>query len=598
MFIRRYLLTFCLLLITAATQAGERPTPPNVLLVLLDDAGYSDVAGFGRNDAPTPNLQQLAAQGVRFTRHYADSTCKPARMSLLAGRPSADLVTQPDFRGISAELVTLPEALHAAGYHTYHIGKWHLGDTHPSTRPEAQGFDDWFGFLTQFRLRGPDKHGNTNRRPTYENPWLEGKNLPYQPHQGHLETLLADQLIAHLQKLPAKQPWFINYWPFAPHNPAQAAPEWLAKYPDTPAGRYDALLAQVDFEIGRVLAAIRARGEWSNTLIVVASDNGGTNQMKDNNAPYSGIKGEFLEGSLRTPLIVRWPDQRNAGQTRDAIVAIQDIYPTILTAAGISAPAFNRDYDLSRVAAGQPTPPRILIHELLSIGSFDYSVLDKDGQSRLTYTGLKQVPNNQPFNNLALQTQLQQHYYRWREQKIELAVTITPQADGGWRVSGQDLLRTPGFGALSILLPLQLPPQAPKRNVVLARQENVWSLVLTDSQRLQLEFAGHQWRSEPLAKTRWGHCQTVTVSFWQTQSRLAEQHNLSGIEIFVGGDRLLHRLDKETVVDNFEVSAPTEIGGDSAVPVGRPILLNSGLQQQGELHRIEPRAQAACGKAD
>ncbi|MBK8103953.1 MAG: sulfatase-like hydrolase/transferase [Cellvibrionales bacterium] len=123
-----------------------------MLLILLDDAGYSDVAGFGRNDAPTPNIQSIAQEGVRFTRHYADSTCKPARFGAADGRESARVAQSPDFRGMSPDIVTLADALKTNGYHTAHIGKWHLGDAVRGAWPD-QGFDEWFGFLNQFQLK-------------------------------------------------------------------------------------------------------------------------------------------------------------------------------------------------------------------------------------------------------------------------------------------------------------------------------------------------------------------------------------------------------------------------------------------------------------
>src|SRR6478735_6416508 len=122
----KLLIAFFLLVSALHAQAADHK--PNILLIVLDDAGYSDIAGFGRNDAPTPNIQQLANEGVRFTRHYADSTCRPARLALMTGQESARVAQNPDFRGISPDIITLPEALKTVGYHTSHIGKWHLGD--------------------------------------------------------------------------------------------------------------------------------------------------------------------------------------------------------------------------------------------------------------------------------------------------------------------------------------------------------------------------------------------------------------------------------------------------------------------------------------
>ena len=173
-------LAFFLFIFSLHAQAAD--SKPNILLIVLDDAGYSDVAGFGRDDAPTPNIKQIANEGVRFTRHYADSTCRPARLALLTGRESARVAQNPDFRGISPEIITLPEALKNAGYKTTHIGKWHLGDAVRAAWPDKQGFDNWFGFLNQFQLKGPDKNGSFTKRPTYIDPWLQSDSTPLQQY--------------------------------------------------------------------------------------------------------------------------------------------------------------------------------------------------------------------------------------------------------------------------------------------------------------------------------------------------------------------------------------------------------------------------------
>jgi arylsulfatase A-like enzyme len=186
---RRFFLALLLAALAIQTHAADRK--PNILLIVLDDAGYSDIAGFGRDDAPTPNIRQIANEGVRFTRHYADSTCRPARLALLTGRESARVAQNPDFRGISPEIITLPEALKTAGYRTAHIGKWHLGDAVRDAWPDKQGFEHWFGFLNQFQLKGPDKNGDFTKRPTYIDPWLQSDNTPLQQYHGHLEDILA-----------------------------------------------------------------------------------------------------------------------------------------------------------------------------------------------------------------------------------------------------------------------------------------------------------------------------------------------------------------------------------------------------------------------
>jgi hypothetical protein len=121
---------------------------PNILLVMVDDLGFNDLAINNDNTAiHTPNLDQLARDGVRFTRHYAHAVCSPARASLLTGQYSERLGYLPNGRGISSDVTTLPEQLLSLGYNTWHVGKWHIGDLQPESRPENQGFDHWFGFV-------------------------------------------------------------------------------------------------------------------------------------------------------------------------------------------------------------------------------------------------------------------------------------------------------------------------------------------------------------------------------------------------------------------------------------------------------------------
>lgn len=468
------------LLLCANFLQAATPQKPNVLLILLDDAGYSDVAGFGRDDAPTPNIRQIAQEGVRFTRHYADSTCKPARLALLTGRESARVAQSPDFRGISPDIVTLADALKANGYHTVHIGKWHLGDAVRGSWPDKQGFDEWFGFLNQFQLKGADAEGHFTKRPTYINPWLQSDHTPLQQYQGHLEDILAEHVIAQIKNGAQHAPWFINYWLFAPHHPSTASDEYLKKFPSTPEGKYRALLAQADTEIGKALQALRDTQQLDNTLIVVASDNGGTNQMMNNNFPYAGVKGEFREGSLRTPLIIRWPDKRSAGKAIGDIVAIQDIYPTVLAAVGITPTTELDGENLQPLLDHTKLTPRTLVHEIGSIGLFNYSILPADGQWRASPNELYQLTeksDNIGEKNVAQQFPEQLHaletaYSQWRNQKISLRTHYTALTNNGQaRITGDDFLRTPGYGAFSVVIGVTFPTVPQKNTMALIDQK-------------------------------------------------------------------------------------------------------------------------------
>ncbi|GAG79028.1 unnamed protein product, partial [marine sediment metagenome] len=277
-----------------------------------------------------PNLDQLAKEGVRFTRHYASSVCSPARAALLTGQDPARNGYVPNGRGLSPQLITLPEALKGAGYSTWHIGKWHIGDLQRQAWPDHQGFDHWFGFLNQWRLAGKQVNGEIElAKPRYLDPWLESDSEPAAFYPGHLENILTDKTITTIDELQAlDSPWFINLWFYAPHTPIQPAIEFAEKYADTDAGRYKALVHQLDHNIGRVLNHLDNTGERENTIVVVVSDNGGTNRQIDNNFPYQGKKASYFEGGLRTPLIIQWPDSDTSGTVYSDIVSVQDIYPT------------------------------------------------------------------------------------------------------------------------------------------------------------------------------------------------------------------------------------------------------------------------------
>ena len=567
-----------MLLMGLASSLAWTAEKPNVLLIMLDDAGYSDVAGFGRNDAPTPNLKKLADEGVRFTRHYADSTCRPARLALMTGREAARVAQNPDFRGISPEIITLPEALKTAGYSTHHVGKWHLGDSVREAWPDRQGFDSWFGFLNQFQLKGPDKNGRFSKRPTYIDPFLQGSEDAYHSYPGHLEDILADRVRSKIRTLAHDKntPWFINYWTFAPHHPSVASTEFLAQFPDTPAGKYQALLAQVDADIGSVIQTLRETQQLDNTLVVLVSDNGGTNEMMNNNDPFAGIKGGFEEGSLRTPFILRWPDKRHAGETQGAVVAIQDIYPTVLAAVGIRPVMALDGQDLQPLLEGKPLQPRLLVHEILTPGFFNFSILSEDGIWRRTPDALFNLHDSPAGeHNIIQQSKLMaekivQQYQEWREQKIVVPVQkVAGNTHAAEHFTGDSFRRAPGYGAFSVAIGVRWP--LPETTSVLS-QSGIWSLTLEKNRVLKLTIGTETAESKPLpvSEVQAGECVALVMSSYFSRSRLHEGKNTGRMRVYVNGQQVL-----EKIIDN-----PDEIAGDLAEPtiVGQQ---NTGTEIDG-----------------
>lgn len=311
----------------AAVHAGL-PAKPNVVVILLDDFGYGDAGAYG-GDLATPGIDALAAQGMRFTQHYAlSAVCSPARVGFLTGRYPSDFgirdILDPGTteRGIPGEVPMLSDVLGDQGYATAHIGKWHMGVMHPEYTPETR-FDTW--------IRASQK--------TYYDPEVMVDDTSI-PRVGHRTQILTDYALAFIDA-HADEPFFLNLWYHAPHNPLEPAPEWAAQFPDTNPGKYAALVATVDEQIARITAKIDELGLGPSTLIVLTSDHGAPNV--GDNGPLTGHKGELLEGGVRVPFIVRWTGAVAAGTTNEAVSAHFDLFATLAEHLGLDAEALGLD---------------------------------------------------------------------------------------------------------------------------------------------------------------------------------------------------------------------------------------------------------------
>jgi arylsulfatase A-like enzyme len=490
---RNIIIGTAMLLLCGYVAVGLLDSPsdrPNILIIMVDDLGYNDLAINNDNsDIDTPNMDQIAREGVRFTRHYATAVCSPARGAFLTGMFPERLGYLPNGPGISPQVITLPEKLKQEGYTTWHIGKWHIGDLERTAWPDHQGFDHWFGFLNQWRLAGKHVNGELKMtQPRYNDPWLEGDSEPGRNFQGHLEDILTDKAVEVMTELQAeKTPWFLNLWFYAPHAPVQPAEEFQKRYPDTPAGRYRALVNQLDANIGRLLSHLDAIGALANTIVVIVSDNGGTNKELDNNAPYRGHKGRLDEGGLRTPLIIRWPDESLNEKIVSDTVSIEDLYPTLLTALGIDLPeGIDGKSFYEGVSQQAPIAQRTLFRE--GGGRDSYGVLSADGRWRLyqPYTvwgtrfeprlfDLEQDPHarNWMENPPAAQVAKMKESYRdWYSDVHTVDTDFLSDEKGGGRVSGMDFLRTPGFGGYTIGIGL---PDTYYEGQIMA-QAGIWSM--------------------------------------------------------------------------------------------------------------------------
>jgi arylsulfatase A-like enzyme len=332
---------------------GQTSRPPNIVFILADDLGFADVSCYGRPDLRTPNIDAIAARGVRFLQAYANSAvCTASRTALITGRYQYRLsvgLEEPlqagkGDVGLPPEHPTLPSLLRKAGYGTMLIGKWHLGVL-PKFGPLKSGYEHFYGFrggsVDYYAHQGTDHKDD-----------LWDDDVPV--HQnGYLTDLLGDHAIDAINGYArSRQPFFISLHFNAPHWPweglgdeAESNRLRTASLFDFDGGTqktYQRMIEQMDVQIGRVLGALDANGIAGNTIVIFTSDNGG--ERFADTWPFTGRKTELLEGGLRIPAVIRWPARIPAGRTTDQVAIGMDWLPTLLAAAGIAPdPAFPSD---------------------------------------------------------------------------------------------------------------------------------------------------------------------------------------------------------------------------------------------------------------
>jgi arylsulfatase A-like enzyme len=556
-------------LLTPFAVAGDHPVQvnaqPNILLILLDDLGYNDLGANENTEIPTPNLDQLAHQGVRFTRHYTDSTCRPSRAALLTGKLPSRSAQPPHFIGLSPEIQILPEVLKRVGYKTFHIGKWHLGDTVQGAWPSAQGFDEWFGFLTQFLLRQTNDPDQSYSRPTYHDPWLQSNNSPRQAYKGHLTDILTRRAVNTIASLQgSQQPWFINLWYLAPHGPVQPASRYAERYPDTAKGRYYALVNQLDDAIEQVLKALDAGGISENTLVVVLSDNGGTNKAVDNNFPFFDRKVSFYEGGVRTPLLMRWPGVLPAGRVIDDIVSEVDIFPTLARAGKAEIPTDLDGIDLlDSISSARPrlTSTRHLFWELALDDYYAYSVLSPDGRWRLVNgqlfdlgqdpTGKIDVADTYPD----VVGTLTKTYRGWQKQASMANVTFERLSASKGLLTGDSYRRSPGDGGFTFAIGVT-PENITDQTETIAWHPDIWSMTLS---KRGLEIAiGEVTLQAPVLAA--GRCSTVVVSSYFQPSLLNPERRMATHQLYIDDRLVMTRTQPHYAPFPDSYTPPTLIG--------------------------------------
>jgi arylsulfatase A-like enzyme len=343
----RILLTALLLAPLLALHAVEPAARPNILVILADDLGYRDLGCQGAPDIPTPHIDSLAENGVRFTSGYVTSPiCSPSRAGLLTGRSPSCFGHETNWEpgpesanlGLPLTEKTIADQLKAAGYRTGIVGKWHLGEA-PPFHPNQRGFDEFFGFIGGGKDYFCDElvADPPASKSSFYRTLLE-RNGTAEKTSGYLTTLLGKECAAFIHR-NKDRPWFLYAAFNAPHTPLQATPELLARVgsiTDKNRQTYAAMVCGLDDAVGDILAQLRADGLEENTLIFFLSDNGGqTKWVKAaSNEPLRGHKGQMWEGGIRVPFLMQWKGGLPAGQTYTRPVSSLDILPTALALAG------------------------------------------------------------------------------------------------------------------------------------------------------------------------------------------------------------------------------------------------------------------------
>jgi arylsulfatase A-like enzyme len=346
--------------------------PPNIVFILADDLGFADVACYGRPDLRTPNIDHLAAEGVRFLQAYANSAvCSATRTALITGRYQDRLrigleepLTNADV-GLEPSHPTLPSLLGKAGYSSTLIGKWHLGVL-PKFGPLKSGYDHFYGF------RGGALDYYTHSSPVgRQDLWDDDVPL----HQsGYLTELLGSRAVDVVNGYAKSgRPFMISLHFSAPHWPWEAPGDEAESERLRAAGKglfdvdggsqrtYQRMIEAMDLQIGRVLEALQARGLTHNTIVIFTSDNGG--ERFADTWPFTGKKTELLEGGLRIPSVISWPAGIPRGRTTDQVAISMDWLPTLLAAAGTTPdPAYPTDGMnlLPALTGSAPSVPRKL----------------------------------------------------------------------------------------------------------------------------------------------------------------------------------------------------------------------------------------------
>jgi arylsulfatase A-like enzyme len=370
------------LLIAAVNSdyAAAANNKPNILHIVADDLGWKDVGFNGATDIKTPHLDKLAAEGAKFTQFYVQPMCTPTRAALMTGRYpfryglQTMVIPSVSTYGLDTTEWLMPQCLKEAGYKTAIIGKWHLGHGDKKFWPKQRGFDYQYGaMIGELDYFTHDEHGVLD--------WFRD-NEPVR-EEGYTTTLIGKDAARLIEGHDTATPLYLYLTFNAPHTPYQAPKEYIDRYSsikDPTRRTYAGMVACLDDEIGRVVAALDKKKMRENTLIVFHSDNGGTRSAKFagvmadmskvtlpcDNGPYREGKGTLYEGGTRVCALANWPGHIKA-QTVDGMMHAIDLYPTLASLAGAST-AKCKPLDgvnvWDSIAQGKPSPRSEIVYNV------------------------------------------------------------------------------------------------------------------------------------------------------------------------------------------------------------------------------------------
>ena len=346
-----------------AQSGSAREAKPNIVILLADDMGFGDAGCYGHPLIKTPNIDRLAGEGVRLTSFVTGSWCVPSRTQLMTGRymPRVKLNggTGSDGKGgLPDSEHTLAEGLKMAGYGTHMVGKWHLGYKQKRFLPVNQGFDTWFGL----------PYSND-----YMKPWVQtdeplglyrGEEMVEHPFdQDPLTTRYTEEAVGLIEKSDTAKPFFLYLAYAMPHLPLAVSEKRKGQ---SAGGLYGDVIEELDWSVGQVMEALEKKGIADNTVVVFVSDNGPWTDMPPRmlqagiekwHAGSSGLlrgsKATTYEGGARVPAIIRWPEHIKPGRVDSELVAMPDIYRTMLSVAGAELPDLKLDgYDITEFLTG------------------------------------------------------------------------------------------------------------------------------------------------------------------------------------------------------------------------------------------------------